>query len=281
MATVTIGRVKFVWQGTYAGGTAYVVDDVVYYNGSAYICKLASTGNLPTNGTYWDKLAQGSDLQNISGLQANDIAYYDGSNWARLALGAANKALKVNAAANGLEYGDAGGGGLLQAKHYRKESTMDDNSTSDSVLGSPFNGSNGITPTAAGNFIGVHFMCNVDHGTTWRSDHIRAQFSTDGGSNYKDFMGGAQSAYNPGTPMHGNQISCFGLIPNQSTTNEHKIRLVKNGHSSGSGRRLGQFANQGEDNSNNSNPNSGDYSIGLCMTLFEYDSSIASVTEVS
>ena len=43
--------------------------------------------------------------------------------------------------------------------------------------------------------------------------------------------------------MHGNQISCFGLIPNQSTTNEHKVRLVKNGHTSGQGRRLGQFSN--------------------------------------
>jgi hypothetical protein len=44
--------------GTYAGGTSYVIDDAVSYNGSSYICKLASTGNLPTNTTYWDILAE-------------------------------------------------------------------------------------------------------------------------------------------------------------------------------------------------------------------------------
>ena len=45
------------WKGAYAGGTAYNIDDAVSYNGSSYICILASTGNLPTNGTYWNLLA--------------------------------------------------------------------------------------------------------------------------------------------------------------------------------------------------------------------------------
>ena len=52
-------------------------------------------------------------------------------------------------------------------------------------------------------------------------------------------------------------------------------------HTSGQGRRLGQFSNEGEDNGSNTNPNTTYYSVGLCMTLFEYDSSIASITEVS
>ena len=52
MATVNLGSIKFKWKGTYSGATAYTVDDVVEYNGSSYICKLASTGNLPTNTTY-------------------------------------------------------------------------------------------------------------------------------------------------------------------------------------------------------------------------------------
>ena len=62
MATLDLGKIKFVWKGTYSGATAYEIDDVVSYNGSSYICILASTGNLPTNTTYWNVLAQGSDV---------------------------------------------------------------------------------------------------------------------------------------------------------------------------------------------------------------------------
>lgn len=39
--------------GAYAAGAAYVVGNEVTYNGSTYRCILASTGNLPTNETYW------------------------------------------------------------------------------------------------------------------------------------------------------------------------------------------------------------------------------------
>ena len=41
------------WQGNYSGATAYKINDGVLYNGSSYRCILASTGNLPTNDTYW------------------------------------------------------------------------------------------------------------------------------------------------------------------------------------------------------------------------------------
>ena len=45
------------WRGAYSDATTYVVDDVVSYNGSSYICILASTNNLPTNVTYWSLFA--------------------------------------------------------------------------------------------------------------------------------------------------------------------------------------------------------------------------------
>ncbi len=45
------------WRGAYSGATAYVVDDVVSYLGSSYICILASTNNLPTDTTYWSLFA--------------------------------------------------------------------------------------------------------------------------------------------------------------------------------------------------------------------------------
>ena len=33
MATIDIGKLTFTHKGDYAGGTAYVANDVVYYNG--------------------------------------------------------------------------------------------------------------------------------------------------------------------------------------------------------------------------------------------------------
>lgn len=46
------------WKNTYNPSTTYIIDDAVSYNGSSYICILASTGNAPTNTTYWDVLAE-------------------------------------------------------------------------------------------------------------------------------------------------------------------------------------------------------------------------------
>ena len=90
MATINLGNIKFNWKGTYAGGTAYVVDDVVSYSGSSYICKLASTGNLPTNGTYWDVMSQagtaGTDVGTTITTQG-DLLYRDGSGLQRLGAG--------------------------------------------------------------------------------------------------------------------------------------------------------------------------------------------------
>ena len=101
MATVNLGSIKFNWQGAYAGGTAYAVDDVVSYNGSSYICKLASTGNLPTNTTYWDQMSSagtngtdGTDVGTVITTQG-DILYRDGSGLQRLGAGTSGQFLKT------------------------------------------------------------------------------------------------------------------------------------------------------------------------------------------
>ena len=62
MATINIGNLAFTHKGDYASGTAYVKNDVVYYstNGNAYIAKQATTGNAPTNATYWNQFASGA-----------------------------------------------------------------------------------------------------------------------------------------------------------------------------------------------------------------------------
>jgi hypothetical protein len=104
MATVNLGSIKFKWKGTYSGATAYTVDDVVEYNGSSYICKLASTGNLPTNTTYFDVMSSagtngtnGTDLGTTLTTQG-DIVYRDGSGLQRLGAGTAGQVLQTGGA---------------------------------------------------------------------------------------------------------------------------------------------------------------------------------------
>ena len=84
-ATGATGPAGLNWLGAYAGGTTYAVDDAVSYNGSSYVCKLASTGNLPTNTTYWDTLAEkgasGSGAGDVTGPASavnNRFAAFDG-----------------------------------------------------------------------------------------------------------------------------------------------------------------------------------------------------------
>ena len=90
MATIDIGKLTFTHKGDYAGGTAYVANDVVYYNGSAYIAKTSTTGNLPTSTAHWNTFAAGS-----------------GGIWnAGLSLGTAGQIVQVNSGASALEFTD-------------------------------------------------------------------------------------------------------------------------------------------------------------------------------
>ena len=113
MATIDLGKIKFNWRGTYAGGTAYVPDDVVYYVdgsvGSSYMCVANTTGNAPSSGgtlhASWQYLAKGQAVSPTT--TQGDVIVRGASADQRLAIGAAGKVLKVNSGANGLEYGDA------------------------------------------------------------------------------------------------------------------------------------------------------------------------------
>ena len=102
MATINLGSIKFKWKGTYNGATAYTVDDVVEYNGSSYICILASTGNLPTDTTYFEQMSSagtngtdGTDLTTTLTTQG-DIVYRDGSGLQRLGAGTSGQVLQTN-----------------------------------------------------------------------------------------------------------------------------------------------------------------------------------------
>lgn len=53
-------------RGPYNAGTAYSVNNSVEYGGSTYRCILASTGNLPTNTTYWVLEAAAGSVASVS-----------------------------------------------------------------------------------------------------------------------------------------------------------------------------------------------------------------------
>ena len=115
MATLDLGIIKFNWRGTYAGGTAYVPDDVVYYMdgsvGSSYMCVANTTGNAPSSGgtphASWEYLAKGQATSPTT--TQGDVIVRGASADERLAIGSANQVLKVNGSGNGLTYGTGGG----------------------------------------------------------------------------------------------------------------------------------------------------------------------------
>ena len=285
MATIDLGKIKFVFRGTYANGTAYIPDDVVSFTDgsvtSSYICTTATTGNNPSSGGTlhgsWAFLAKGQAVSPTT--TQGDIIVRDSSADQRLAIGSAGQALKVNSSANGLEYGLAGG--VLQAKQWVKRSSIDNNNQSDSVLASPFDGTARITPSAAGNMIKATYFNTIDHGTNWRSNKLRMDYSIDGGSNYHGIAGCAISSGDGNNHMFGNN-ACMTVMFNPDTTNEVRVRVITNGHNSGAGRRHGQYNNEGSD-TGVSTPDapSNTIAVGHGILLEEYSSQIASFTAIA
>ena len=186
MATIDLGKIKFNWRGTYAGGTAYVPDDVVYYMdgsvGSSYMCVANTTGNAPSSGgtphASWEYLAKGQATSPTT--TQGDLIVRGASADERLAIGTAGKALKVNASANGLEYGTAGR--ILQLVTNEKSDTV---SISGQNNGSTFGDVTGInvtiTPTVASSKILVQF-CLGKVGHSSNSTGVRFTRSVGGGS---------------------------------------------------------------------------------------------------
>ena len=103
MATIDLGRIKQVWRGTYAGGTAYVPDDVVSYADgavtSSYICVANTTGNAPSSGgtlhASWAYMSKGASASPTT--TRGDIIYRGASADARLAKGSSGQILTMGA----------------------------------------------------------------------------------------------------------------------------------------------------------------------------------------
>jgi len=158
MATLNLGNIKFNWKGAYAGGTAYVVDDVVSYSGSSYICKLASTGNLPTNGTYWDQMSSagtnGTDLTTTLTTQG-DVLYRDGSGLQRLAAGTSGHFLKTQGSGANPVWAESGGK-IVNIAYYQNNTNY--SNTNNTTYVTATNHSIQYTPAAANNILYINFM---------------------------------------------------------------------------------------------------------------------------
>ena len=126
MATVNIGSLKFNWKGAYNGSTAYAIDDVTEYNGSSYICILASTGNLPTNTTYFQPMAtKGTDGTDVSTTLTTqgDILYRDGSGLQRLGAGTSGQFLKTQGTSANPVWGDVTAGSHTKIAEFTSSGT--------------------------------------------------------------------------------------------------------------------------------------------------------------
>jgi len=89
MAEFKLGRIKFVYQGTWAPSTSYVVDDVVTVGGKTYICVISNTSSslfatdLNNVTPYWNLVADGSrwagNWTNGTYYQLGDQVLYGGT----------------------------------------------------------------------------------------------------------------------------------------------------------------------------------------------------------
>jgi hypothetical protein len=77
MTTIDLGKLRFYWADTWNSATEYELNDVVKYGGNAYVYTnaLATTGNLPTNTTYWKTMVEGF---NFLGVYSTGTAYKPG-----------------------------------------------------------------------------------------------------------------------------------------------------------------------------------------------------------
>ena len=77
MTLIDLGKLRFYWADSWNSSTEYELNDVVKYGGNAYVYTnaLASTGNLPTNTTYWKTMVEGI---NFVGVYSSGVTYKPG-----------------------------------------------------------------------------------------------------------------------------------------------------------------------------------------------------------
>ena len=85
MAEFKLGRIRFIWKGTWTGTTVYYKDDIVKHGGNTFVCTAGhtSTSDFDTDfATYWDQLTDGQewkgDWTDATAYKINDIVKYGG-----------------------------------------------------------------------------------------------------------------------------------------------------------------------------------------------------------
>ena len=79
---IDLGKIRFDFQGVYSASASYEKNDVVKYGGSTYVYinTVPSSGNAPTNTSYWSKMVEGIQFENTysasTQYQAGDVVVY-------------------------------------------------------------------------------------------------------------------------------------------------------------------------------------------------------------
>ena len=93
MTTISLGKVAFSWKGDYSSSTTYNAQDVVNYNGDAYVCTVDSTTNLTpstlsnttspqtVNITVKVQAYYGSNYFYIDGIKQQTLQLYEGNTY--------------------------------------------------------------------------------------------------------------------------------------------------------------------------------------------------------
>ena len=98
MADFNLGRMKFVWRGSWVTARAYVKDDVIRNGSNTYVCILAHTagGSFSTDlgANKWELMIPGNSGSPLT--TEGDLYFFDGSVDSRLPIGSSGQALIVN-----------------------------------------------------------------------------------------------------------------------------------------------------------------------------------------
>ena len=167
MAIIDLGKVSITWRGTYAGGTAYTPKDAVVYNNASYICIANTTGNLPTDTTYWNVMAakgvDGTDVGTTLTAQG-DVLYRDGSGLQKLAAGTSGQYLETKGAGANPVWSTVSSGAysIAQFTSFNMQSETHAGNANTAYRLSSGSGSLTITPTATTDLLTFCYTTNVE-----------------------------------------------------------------------------------------------------------------------
>ena len=210
MAQIDIGKIKPVFKGTYDNSTAYVLDDIVYYNGSSYVAKTSTTGNLPTDNTKWNLLASGSG------------GIYDST----LSIGSANQILAVNSGGTALEFQNASSGGLKQVKLTSTATSQTHSSSSWTDL---TNVGLSITPSSASHKILVQI--GIAHRFGQSNTGFMARVDRGGTIVFAETEQKATYINGSGTELQGRTPYMFLDTPNTTSAITYQVQVYTDGNS--------------------------------------------------